>query len=729
MSVAIQFGSDPSREIDASADLAAKLLPGLSPVFHLDGILASKAGQKLSDALAAVFETPFKTDREAKWTIDAANVTLSFKSSATGSIRIVKSGELFSYTLGAGVKRKVSIPVPPGKAYVVLTLRVSLSIAGGAAFSGGNVGISGNISDNDEFDISNYKCFDSSELAGAAVTHAFEHFVLPFKAEGVDGLNDGDYIDFEFLGKLNLGFGVTYGVPALKLGGRSGGEVAASFSTPLGKAVVQATPEVEAGSSFRVAYAHEGTFRVVIGRQGRKDTAKNGVSLDLFRGSKRDLSTTFTAGITLNANAKFDPPAAADILIGKAAAAATANLPSGLRDAASKAIGGQLGQAHGFAGDIEKKLTALLKKGDGHKIGLELEQEKTDQDTTLFHFDFDFSRPGVLSEGFGAAMRGQCSEAIRVPGVVLSHDSYVESLFLSSTSLTLEFFDLWKYTDVTTYTRQTDAVYAGNGIFRLRGKAGLAAGSGTVGHTGQCEMYFTAEANRASGAEKVEDLVVLLNFSLTDTKNVKSAGQTFQVLDLLQAPVLAGPVADMRRALTPDSVVRVACVFDEAACRRLQPDDRRNYTAFSAAVRALDPTAPPLFARYEDWAVYNVTSWDEDGSRKPADRTQSGGNGWPCAFPSLETLDRARVRCYFEAGRHFINLCADVKQLCGNIDAAATETQYAHLLDTLNGIIHQDAPVFFLKPAFVALLEASGSKPADAKLTGLDLTFSTAVQD
>jgi hypothetical protein len=247
-------------------------------------------------------------------------------------------------------------------------------------------------------------------------------------------------------------------------------------------------------------------------------------------------------------------------------------------------------------------------------------------------------------------------------------------------------------------------------------------------------MYFTAETRRSNGAATVADLAVKLNFALIDTKNPGSAGQTLRALDLLHAPALCDKVAQMRRTLAPKSVVRVTCVFDNAANLRIRFDppqsrpasnDYRNYSAFAAAVRALDPTAPPLFASYDHWAVFNVTAWDQDGSTKPPDRTQRGDGGWPSSFPTLDSPGRTLVGCYFEAGRHFMNLCAHLKQLCGDIDVTTTETQYAHLLDALNGIVHQDAPVFFLKPALIALLEASGSKPVNAKLSGTDLSFTT----
>ena len=86
-------------------------------------------------------------------------------------------------------------------------------------------------------------------------------------------------------------------------------------------------------------------------------------------------------------------------------------------------------------------------------------------------------------------------------------------------------------------------------------------------------------------------------------------------------------------------------------------------------------------------------------------------------------MERTRVGCYFEAGRHFMNLCAGLNQLAGDIDGVNTESQYEDLVSELNGIIKQDVPVFFIKPALIALLKVSGSAPANLQLSGLNLSF------
>ena len=276
MSLSLQLGAASELDISSDGDLGKMLHPSLSSIFHIDDLFRSAGNETLAEAPAGALQTSFTTDQEAKWTLDKVNLTLSFKPSATGSITITKSGELLSYNQSGGADDKISITVPEGKAYVAISFSVGLSVAGGVAFSSGNFGVKGSISDSDEFDITNYKCFDAATPLASAVTQAFRTFVLPFKADGIANLNDGDYVDFEFIGKLNLGFGVYYGFSGLLLAGRSGGEIRRSFSNnALGKALFNVKPTFQATAEFSVTYDHDDTFRVVVGRRGQPGSSPN----------------------------------------------------------------------------------------------------------------------------------------------------------------------------------------------------------------------------------------------------------------------------------------------------------------------------------------------------------------------------------------------------------------------------------------------------------------------
>ena len=359
---------DSTIDLTAAGDLGGRLRPDLSALFRLSDELARAGSTPLADLPPGVLETTFKTDQEAKWDLDGVNLSLSFKPTATGSITITKAGELFSYNQGDDPGKKVSVTVPEGQVYISIGLKVGLAVSGAASFSSNGFGVKASVSDADEFDVINHKCFPATTAAAEAVPAAFRAFVLPFKASGVDGLNDSsDYIDFDFVGKLALGIGVNYGFSGLLLGGRSGGEIKASFeNNKLGKAVLKAKPTFRASASFSVVYDHEDAFRVVVGRHRTEATGVNGASLYLFRTDRSRLATEFTAGVTLSANAKFDATPNIDNILEKAAKAAAAKLPADLQGAASSALSAGLkraeGKIDGFVNTINDKVNGLLQK-------------------------------------------------------------------------------------------------------------------------------------------------------------------------------------------------------------------------------------------------------------------------------------------------------------------------------------------------------------------------------
>src|ERR1700730_18188369 len=200
----VQLGSLAPINLTSIGDLGKLLSSNIDAVFHLAESVASTAEGPLSSAPSNVLNTTFRTDKEEKWTIDGVNLSLSFKPTATGSITITQNGELFHYNPGNDPTKTVSITVPPGYAYVSIAFKVGFSLAGAAAFSSGTFGVSGNISDSDEFDVVNHKCFPENTTVADAIAEGFRGFILPFKAAGIENLNDNDYVDFSFIGSLAL---------------------------------------------------------------------------------------------------------------------------------------------------------------------------------------------------------------------------------------------------------------------------------------------------------------------------------------------------------------------------------------------------------------------------------------------------------------------------------------------------------------------------------------------
>ena len=81
-----------------------------------------------------------------------------------------------------------------------MELLVSLGVEGGAKFSHGNLGVDAEASKNLKFVISNHKCIPLGTPVKDALREALEKFEFPFKPEGVEALDDNDYLDYEFIG-------------------------------------------------------------------------------------------------------------------------------------------------------------------------------------------------------------------------------------------------------------------------------------------------------------------------------------------------------------------------------------------------------------------------------------------------------------------------------------------------------------------------------------------------
>lgn len=230
--------------------------------------------------------------QDAGWNLGAdGKITFGFSAGVAGSISILKEGdELFKYKPGkdpdTGEDRDdVSVKVPAGLAYVSVNLQLSLGVEGGGSYSGGEVGVKVDLSDKDTFTVINNKCFADPTTVKDAIKSALEDFILPFKAKGVEGLNDGDYIDYEFIGNLAFSVGVTYGVNGLFLGEGTGGELKKTLGTDAAKVVAGVKPSYSFGAEFGIKYEHEDAYRIVSGRQ--KQDSTNAVSLNVLPRPRR----------------------------------------------------------------------------------------------------------------------------------------------------------------------------------------------------------------------------------------------------------------------------------------------------------------------------------------------------------------------------------------------------------------------------------------------------------
>ena len=724
MSIGFKVG-DVGVELGPEGDLAKCLQPGLNTLLHFKDTLQAITkipDATLADIPAGSFSAGFSTDQEAAWSPAGANLTLSFRPELSGRVTFTNAGSLLTYM--DGDENAFSVTVPDGYVYVSIAFQVRMTVGGGAAFSAGQFGVKANLSHDDTFTIANHRCFPATLKVFDALRAGFEGFTLPFRAEGVRDLGPDDLLDFQFLGKLGLGFGLTYGFTGSLLGGRSAGEIGRSFENGIARVALKAKPSFTAGTSFAMQYEHEDAFRFVF-RQAR---GENRVSLTILKMDKETLATRVTAGVTLDVGANVDLQAkteeALDGAVNHTLAGIDGRAGQVLKDKL-KAVGN--GVVNKLVERANDAANGLLSKASGN-TGIEFIHERVTTDAALFQLTFDRTDAGAFEKSLHLAMEGRIAEAALLPGVRLSPGSLIEHAFTERAAFTFQFFDLWKWTDAVEYINKIDIVYAGNGVLRLIGTEGVTHSLGIVGHESRCDLHFRATAKQGVDATTVSDVDLALCFDLLDQKTGDSKA-TSAILRACKSDRLTTAAADALAFMREDGRrLTTSCEFAQDVLHQFSADeyqsgdptplphlrDARNYAAFHDAV--IVTIGQWLgFNDYDDWATFNRAAIDEDGSTIVPDRRHSGNLAvWPRAFSHVtDTARRQLCRFYSDSAREFMNFCDDLAALCQELDATRTEASFRNLLIALNGIIKNDVPVDFIKAVLLGLITMAGAPPSD----------------
>src|SRR4029079_8332161 len=101
---------------------------------------------------------------------------------------------------------------------------------------------------------------------------------------------------------------------------------------------------------------------------------------------------------------------------------------------------------------------------------------------------------------------------IKQPGVSLGKGSFVRNSLVRRTTLSVQFFELFRAKTIEEYFKNSEIVYAGDGVFQFRFTAGLRAESDVFGHNKAIEIYFEASASsNAPGIISDRDLRMHIN--------------------------------------------------------------------------------------------------------------------------------------------------------------------------------------------------------------------------
>ena len=609
---------------------------------------------------------------------------------------------------------------------------VNLEAGGKFAYSGGNFGVKASLTHDDTFRVVHHCCFPETLAVHEAIRNAFERFKLPFIPQSIAALEQNDLLDFEFIGKLSLGAGLTYGFSPIQIGGRSAGDIDRSTRNPLIESGLAFSPTLQAAAEFAIRYEHEDAFRFVFAAE--PSLGKGAVALTILRSDKSSRTTQETAGILIDPGLKFDFGSHAP----KALAAAASRLVSHLDDekrARAAALlerkfeSGAQDAVAALASSITDAINSFYSSDSGH-CEFKAVQQSVHTNAALFRLHFDLSEPEVLKNALGLAVQGEIADALAQKGVELEPGSLVENEFVRRCSFGFQMFDLWKWSDVLEYLDRVDVVYAGNGYLRFAAKEGVEQETGVVGHQSDCDVHFLAEARKKVSAEGASDVAVTLQFVLLDKKR-DHASATMHLL----AAIGGGSLETIQQSIhgafdSGYSAVRTACVFGRDAFQRFKADpynngkpgplphaqDAQNYRRFVEAVTAVNG-AFRGFANYDDWATFNRVANDREGQHANPDRRNPGNlRAWPERFNYISTSERDFVRFYSDSARCFMNLCEALQTLSAAVDETRTEAGFKALVNNLNGIVSHDVPVDFIKATLLALLKASESPVTDVQV-------------
>jgi len=118
-------------------------------------------------------------------------------------------------------------------------------------------------------------------------------------------------------------------------------------------------------------------------------------------------------------------------------------------------------------------------------------------------------------------------------------------------------------------------------------------------------------------------------------------------------------------------------------------------------------------ANFDTFERLNIDLTDQVGGPGPANRRETGP---PNAIPPSEigpattSLDVSQLVFWMEQGRHFLNLCDDLKHLATDIPVTASESEFLDLINELKGIAKEDTPnIWFTKPMLLSLIQLTQS--------------------
>ncbi len=724
--VSIEIGG---RRIPVGGGHLGKLYRGTrSPAFVLGRtLLALEAGAPVGKLPAYLPRTAVAAAHDMEFAPRAIpGLRLVVKAGAAGRLEVRRAGRTLP---GIPVRNGEAVRVPEGYAAVSVSLEAAARSASRIRGALGPVTAGERAEGTARVVVTNHKLFPETAPAEEALAAAFARFILPFDIEGIEGLQEGEAFAYEFLGSLALGAEGAWGLSGIRLGAGSPAELVRAVSSELGSAVVRLEQGVELGVRASASFRLAGAFRIAVRCPLRGEAFGGKLLISVERARRREWNVAASARAKLGrvqARVDADPEQLAGAVLERLAAQAplageaAAWIPPELQTRMKRA-------AERFLRETNRRLEEAASRASGtHGIAFATGRRRASR--LLAEYAIDPAVSGAVEEGYALAAKGDFFGAARAPGVELLPGSFLERETAKHTWLSLRLFGLERHS-AREFFRRSIVKYAGGGEFSIRDRQGLRRISGKKRSV---EIFFTTAARRRKRGE-LSGADAELHFVLTE-RTRKGIRQLAACLELLLAGERGREVAArLRRLAEPKSrpPVTLEAVFPSDAWRRLEADDpdsrsrrrdRRNWEAFVRAVDRIHQRAgfraegfPDAAQSYDAWALHNLGARGARAGSLP-DRRDRGNPSvaaaWRGPLAAIPRGLRPLAGLYLDAGRRFLNLCAELRELAEAADETATEAGYARLQETIGGILRRDVAVAFTKSAVAALFELAGGASA-----------------
>lgn len=705
----------------------------LNLAFSLDSSLFSQLDTELGNVQANESKSSVAyVGSPVAWNPGDGPVEFGLQDSATGTLEIVKSSNLISYTDGLDSPQQKSIPVAANIAFLKLTLNFTISANAAGNYSGGSYGVKSALDTSATYAIMFCKRFASSIPVRKAIAETFESFVLPLHKETLAQMSDGDYLLHEFDGNLHLSFGIYAGLDEVLYAGQSTVDVVRAYGSPLATFSVEAKPEITLGAALDFSFQYGTRFEELLSK------TKGSARLHLFRSAKATRSTELKAGLTFDANTSasigLHAQTVQDGLVKAAGGEGTAGGTALARVLSSTSA---VSEVNKYVAEVNDKLADWLRRANGLQSNLQLAIETHRSRTLLAGYKFDLNSSQYPS-AWQAAIDGDFVKALQTDAVKLDTGSGLESSYQRRTSFRCNFFNLWSLSTWTQFASNTSLVYAGNNVFHLITRVDRTLETDSMGAMHRMDVYFSASANVTTGGQ-LSDTDIDLHIDLTAQNDPKAAGKIATMLSAIEGGPICDALSRRMHAFTDKSkngTVQLQVTIPSGAYARINCDpynghkplsestynDSLNWAAFAQAADDLNawplrsmPTVSTqalLFLKsFQAWEDLNEAA---NGSATP-NRVDPGNafNHWPDNFPQLDDASRNVIVYSMLAGQSFMNFCAALHDLINISDVNSAGSTWNALVRLITEAIKEDLNVDFLCPAALAIIRLCKSQAVD----------------